>query len=271
LIGDFDILKIDFCHGGGNKMASVKVWVKKVSKLFIDEAGRQVKALDDVSFEIHEGEFLCILGPSGCGKTTLLRMLAGLDQPTSGELYLKDRPIVRPGPERGMIFQEFALFPWKTVIKNIEFGLEIKGLSNRERTKIARRYIDLIGLHGFEDSYPHEISGGMKQRVAVARALANDPEVLLMDEPFGTLDAQTRNLMQEELLSIWKNTGKTILFVTHCVNETSFLAQRAIVLTPRPGRIRKIIQIDLKHPRKRNSQETDAIKNRLMGLIGEKN
>ena len=231
----------------------------------------ETKALAGVDLSIQTGEFTALVGPSGSGKTTLLQLIGCLDQPTSGELYLKDRPIVRPGPERGMIFQEFALFPWKTVIKNIEFGLEIKGLSNRERTKIACRYIDLIGLHGFEDSYPHEISGGMKQRVAVARALANDPEVLLMDEPFGTLDAQTRNLMQEELLSIWKNTGKTILFVTHCVNETSFLAQRAIVLTPRPGRIRKIIPIDLKHPRKRNSQETDAIKNRLMGLIGEKN
>lgn len=252
-------------------MAATKVSVKKVSKLFIDEAGRQIKALDDVSFQVHEGEFLCILGPSGCGKTTLLRMLAGLDQPTSGELYLKEKPITNPGPERGMIFQEFALFPWKTVMKNIEFGLEIKGLSNSERSKIARRYIDMIGLNGFENSYPHEISGGMKQRVAVARALANEPEVLLMDEPFGTLDAQTRNSMQEELLSIWNNTGKTILFVTHCVNETAFLAQRAIVLTARPGRVKEIIQIDLKHPRKRNSGQTDTIKNNLMKLIGEKN
>ncbi len=252
-------------------MAGVKVCVKKVSKLFIDEAGRQVKAIDEVSFEVHDGELLCILGPSGCGKTTLLRMLAGLDRPTTGELYLKGMPIVRPGPERGLIFQEFALFPWKTVIKNIEFGLEIKGLSISERSKIARKYIELIGLNGFEDSYPHEISGGMKQRVAVARALANEPEVLLMDEPFGTLDAQTRHSMQEELLSIWRNTGKTILFVTHCVNETAFLAQRALVLSPRPGRIREIVPIDSKHPRKRNSEQTDGIKNKLMSLIGEKN
>ena len=252
-------------------MNGVKVCVKKVSKLFIDEGGRQVKALDGVSFEVHDGEFLCILGPSGCGKTTLLRMLAGLDQPTSGELYLKGRPIAKPGPERGMIFQEFALFPWKTVIKNIEFGLEIKGLSKAERSRIARKYVEMIGLNGFENSYPHEISGGMKQRVAVARALANEPEVLLMDEPFGTLDAQTRHSMQEELLSIWQNTGKTILFVTHCVNETAFLAQRAIVLTPRPGRVKEVIPIDLKHPRKRNSEQTDTIKNKLMGLIGEKN
>jgi NitT/TauT family transport system ATP-binding protein len=251
-------------------MNGVKVCVKKVSKLFVDEGGRQVKALDGVSFEVQEGEFLCILGPSGCGKTTLLRMLAGLDQPTSGELYLKDAPIMKPGPERGMIFQEFALFPWQTVIKNIEFGLEIKGLSRRERSRIAGKYIEMIGLNGFENSYPHEISGGMKQRVAVARALANEPEVLLMDEPFGTLDAQTRHSMQEELLSIWHNTGKTILFVTHCVNETAFLAERAIVLTPRPGQIKESVQIDLKHPRQRNGEQTDVIKNRLMGLIGEK-
>jgi len=188
-----------------------------------------------------------------------------------GRLYLKDAPIVRPGPERGMIFQEFALFPWKTCIQNIEFGLEIKGLSKSDRSRIARNYIEMIGLNGFENSYPHEISGGMKQRVAVARALANDPEVLLMDEPFGTLDAQTRHDMQEEILSIWQSTGKTILFVTHCVNETAFLAQRVIVMTPRPGRVKEIIQIELKHPRKRNSQQTDAIKNKLMGLIGEKN
>ncbi len=252
-------------------MASVKVCAKKVSKLYVDESKRQVKALDEVSFEVHEGEFLCILGPSGCGKTTLLRMLAGLDQPTRGELYLENMPIVKPGPERGMIFQEFALFPWKTVIKNIEFGLEVKGLSKSERSKIARKYIEMIGLNGFENSYPHEISGGMQQRVAVARALANEPEVLLMDEPFGTLDALTRHSMQEELLAIWQNTGKTILFVTHCVNETAFLAERAIVMTPRPGRIREIVQIDLKHPRKRNSGQTDTIKNRLMGLLGEKN
>jgi NitT/TauT family transport system ATP-binding protein len=252
-------------------MAGIKVRAEKVSKLFIDEAGREVKALDGVSFEVHDGEFLCILGPSGCGKTTLLRMLAGLDHPTAGQLYLKDTPIARPGPERGMIFQEFALFPWKTCIQNIEFGLEIKGLPKSDRSRIAHKYIEMIGLNGFENSYPHEISGGMKQRVAVARALANEPEVLLMDEPFGTLDAQTRHAMQEELLSIWQNTGKTILFVTHCVNETAFLAQRAIVMTPRPGRIREIIQIELKHPRKRNSQQTDDIKNRLMGLIGEKN
>jgi NitT/TauT family transport system ATP-binding protein len=177
---------------------------------------------------------------------------------------------MKPGPERGMIFQEFALFPWQTVIKNIEFGLEIKGLSRRERSRIAGKYIEMIGLNGFENSYPHEISGGMKQRVAVARALANEPEVLLMDEPFGTLDAQTRHSMQEELLSIWHNTGKTILFVTHCVNETAFLAERAIVLTPRPGQIKESVQIDLKHPRQRNGEQTDVIKNRLMGLIGEK-
>jgi NitT/TauT family transport system ATP-binding protein len=252
-------------------MAGVKVRAKKISKLFIDESGREVQALNDLSFEVHDGEFLCILGPSGCGKTTLLRMLAGLDKPTTGELYLKDTPIARPGPERGMIFQEFALFPWKTVIKNIEFGLEMKGLSKGKRSRIAHKYIEMIGLNGFEDSYPHEISGGMKQRVAVARALANEPEVLLMDEPFGTLDAQTRHAMQEELLSIWQNTGKTILFVTHCVNETAFMAERAIVLTQRPGRIREIIELELKHPRKRNSQQTDAIKNILMSLIGEKN
>jgi NitT/TauT family transport system ATP-binding protein len=252
-------------------MAGVKVRAENVSKIFIDESGREVQALNEVSFEAYDGEFVCILGPSGCGKTTLLRMFAGLEQPTAGELYLEDTPIARPGPERGMIFQEFALFPWKSVIQNIEFGLEIKGLSKIERSRIAHKYIEMIGLNGFENSYPHEISGGMKQRVAVARALANDPEVLLMDEPFGTLDAQTRHSMQEELLSIWQNTGKTILFVTHCVNETSFLAERAIVLTSRPGRIRKIVQIELKRPRKRNGQQTDAIKDGLMGLIGEKN
>ncbi len=250
-------------------MTAIKVRAHRVSKVFIDESGRKLKALDGVSFEIHDGEFICILGPSGCGKTTLLRMLTGLDQPTSGELFLKDKPIVKPGPERGMIFQEFALFPWLTVIKNIEFGLEVKGVSNEEKSKIARRYIEMIGLNGFENSYPHEISGGMNQRVAVARALANEPEVLLMDEPFGTLDAQTRLLMQDELLAIWKATGKTILFVTHCVNESVFLAQRVIVMTPRPGRINEIVRVDLEHPRKRYGSQVDALKERLIGLITE--
>jgi NitT/TauT family transport system ATP-binding protein len=250
-------------------MTAIKVRAHRVSKVFIDESGRKLKALDDVSFEVNDGEFLCILGPSGCGKTTLLRMLAGLDQPTSGELYLKDKPIGKPGPERGMIFQEFALFPWLTVIKNIEFGLEMRGISNEERSKIASRYVEMIGLNGFENSYPHEISGGMNQRVAVARALANEPEVLLMDEPFGTLDAQTRLLMQEELLAIWKATGKTILFVTHCANESVFLAQRVIVMTARPGRINEIVRVDLEHPHKRYGLKVDALKNRLIGLIME--
>jgi NitT/TauT family transport system ATP-binding protein len=213
----------------------------------------ELVALEDIDLKVMDGEFVCILGPSGCGKTTLLRIIAGLEKKTSGSMFLKGKEISGPGSDRGMVFQEFALFPWRTVRKNIEFGLELKGMSQEERTKVSQRFIELVGLKGFEDSHPNQLSGGMKQRVGIARALANDPAILLMDEPFGALDAQTRNQMQKELLRIWKETKKTIIFITHSVDESVFLADRVIVLTSRPGKVKIIHDIDLPRPRDRAS------------------
>jgi NitT/TauT family transport system ATP-binding protein len=221
-------------------------------------------AIDDFSLEVKEGEFVCILGPSGCGKTTLLRMIAGLETQTSGELLLNNVPITGPGSDRGMVFQEFALFPWRNVKKNIEFGLEIKKTLPAERDKISKRYIDLVGLNGFENYHPNQLSGGMKQRVGIARALANEPTILLMDEPFGALDAQTRNLMQKELLRIWQETKKTVIFITHSVDEAVYLADRVVVLTTRPSRIKEIFEIKIERPRDRASLEFANLRKRIL-------
>lgn len=228
--------------------------IKNLKKTFPLDEGELV-AIKDFSLDVREGEFLCLLGPSGCGKTTILRIIAGLETPTAGEILLKGKRITGPGSDRGMVFQEFALFPWRTVRKNIEFGLELKGIPKEERRRISQKYIDLVGLTGFENSHPYELSGGMKQRVGIARALANDPAILLMDEPFGALDAQTRNFMQKELLRIWEETGKTVLFVTHSVDEAVFLADRIVVMTPRPSTIKEIFEITLERPRDRASLE----------------
>jgi NitT/TauT family transport system ATP-binding protein len=194
--------------------ADVILKITDLSKTFTSRESNLL-ALTDINLDVKEGEFICLLGPSGCGKTTLLRIIAGLEQRTTGSMCLNGVEIQGPGPDRGMVFQEFALFPWRTVRKNVEFGLEIKKLPPEEREKIADRYIDLVGLKGFEKSHPNQLSGGMKQRVGIARALANEPSILLMDEPFGALDAQTRNQMQKELLRIWQETKKTVIFVTH--------------------------------------------------------
>ncbi|WP_067664559.1 ABC transporter ATP-binding protein [Nocardia miyunensis] len=202
-------------------------------------------ALEDVSLELTEGEFLVLVGPSGSGKSTLLDLLGGLSKPSGGQLLLDGRPITGPGLDRGIVFQQYALLPWRTARGNIEFGLEAKGIRRRERRSIAEHYLELVGLNGFGDRYPHELSGGMKQRVAIARSLAFDPEVLLMDEPFAALDAQTRETLQDELLRIWRSTGKTILFITHGIDEAVYLGQRVAVLTSRPGRIKAIVDIDL--------------------------
>jgi len=228
--------------------------IKNLKKTFPLDDGELV-AIKDFSLDVKEGEFLCLLGPSGCGKTTILRIIAGLEKPTAGEILLKGEHITGPGSDRGMVFQEFALFPWRTVRKNIEFGLELKGVPKEERRRISQKYIDLVGLTGFENSHPYELSGGMKQRVGIARVLANDPAILLMDEPFGALDAQTRNFMQKELLRIWKETRKTVLFVTHSVDEAVFLADRIVVMTPRPGSIKDIFEITMERPRDRASLE----------------
>ena len=209
-------------------MEKIKVEVNNISKSFSkSEDGKPLPVVDNVSFKVNDGEFLCIVGSSGCGKTTILRIIAGLQQADSGEVLLDGEKIESTSSKKGMVFQEFALFPWRTVKKNVEFGLEYKGLPPEEKENLSKRFISMVGLEGYEDSYPHQLSGGMKQRVAIARALVNDPDVLLMDEPFGALDAQTRNILQDELLRIWTETKKTIIFITHNVDEAVYLGDRS--------------------------------------------
>jgi NitT/TauT family transport system ATP-binding protein len=237
--------------------------VKDVFKLF-DVNGKQMEALHDINLEIQENEFVCFIGPSGCGKTTLLRLIAGLEVPSSGEIRLEGQTIEGPGPERGMVFQEYSLFPWRTVLDNVAFSLELKGVPKDDRYRKARPYLKMVELERFEERYPHELSGGMKQRVAIARALVNEPKALLMDEPFGALDAQTRNIMQAELLRIWEEEKKTVVFVTHSVDEAIYLADRIVIMSARPGKIKDIIMIDLPRPRSRTSQEVNAIRDRIL-------
>ena len=207
------------------------------------EPARRFTALADITLDVRAGEFLALVGPSGCGKSTLLDLLGGLTTPTSGRILLDGRPISGPARDRGIVFQQYALFPWRSAAQNVEFGLDIAGLKARERREKALHYLELVGLSGFADRYPHELSGGMKQRVAIARSLAYDPEVLLMDEPFAALDAQTRETLQGELLRIWRATGKTILFITHGIDEAVVLGQRVAVMTSRPGRIKHVVDI----------------------------
>ncbi|WP_406404305.1 ABC transporter ATP-binding protein [Streptomyces sp. NBC_00879] len=205
----------------------------------------QVTALDGIDLDIVAGEFVVIVGPSGCGKSTLLDLLGGLSAPTSGRILLDGEPVTGPGLDRGIVFQQYALLPWRTALGNVEFGLEATRVPRRVRAGRAREYLALVGLTGFEDRHPHELSGGMRQRVAIARSLAYDPDVLLMDEPFAALDAQTRESLQDELLRIWQRTGKTIVFITHGIDEAVHLGQRVAVLTSRPGRIKEVVPIDL--------------------------
>jgi NitT/TauT family transport system ATP-binding protein len=208
-----------------------------------------VRALHNFDIDIREGEFLSIVGPSGCGKSTFLNVLLGLIQPDSGDVRMQGAPIAGPSTNRAMVFQEFGLLPWRTVKANIELGLELKGLGSAERARVSGPLIEMVGLAGFDGHFPHELSGGMKQRVGLARALATDPDVLLMDEPFAALDAQTRDLMQVELLRIWQQAKKTVLFVTHQIDEAIYLSDRVMVMTKRPGRAKKIFPIDLPRPR----------------------
>jgi NitT/TauT family transport system ATP-binding protein len=229
-------------------MTSVKISFQQVRKEFVvrGEGGGpsdRFTALEDITLDVRPGEFLALVGPSGCGKSTLLDLLGGLTAPTSGRILLDGRPIEGPARDRGIVFQQYALFPWRTAAQNVEFGLDIAGLKAKQRREIARHYLDLVGLTAFADRYPHELSGGMKQRVAIARSLAYDPEVLLMDEPFAALDAQTRETLQGELLRIWRATGKTIIFITHRIDEAVVLGQRVAVMTSRPGRIKHVVEI----------------------------
>lgn len=243
------------------------VVLRNVSKTFTARQNEPLIALDNISATVANGEFLCILGPSGCGKTTLLRMIGGLDHPTSGEIDVEGTPVTGPDPRLAMIFQEYSLYPWRTIRANVGFGLQMRGMPDEEREEIVNRFIGLVGLEGFGDSYPYELSGGMRQRVAVARALATDPAVLLMDEPFGALDAQTRNRMQKELLLIWEKTKKTVIFVTHSVDEAVFLADRIMVLSPRPGRIAGIYDVDIPRTRDRTSVEFATLRRDVLELI----
>ena len=226
--------------------------VRGVSKRFNTKRSDTL-ALSDINLDVAEGEFVCVLGPSGCGKSTLLNVVAGFEAPDEGEVLTSGIPIRGAGPDRVVVFQEAALFPWMNVRANIEFGLKLAGVAKRERRERAGEYLKLVGLEPFERAFVHELSGGMKQRVQIARSLAVDPRILLMDEPFAALDAQTRDVLQEELQSIWQRTGKTILFITHNVREAVLLADRVIVMSPSPGRIKREISISLDHPRSPDS------------------
>jgi NitT/TauT family transport system ATP-binding protein len=245
------------------------VTIKDVAKTFTKEDGTATPALEGVTLEIRDKEFVCLVGPSGCGKTTLLRIIAGLETTTTGSVTIDGNAVTGPDPKRGMVFQEYSLFPWRRVIDNIAFGLEMKGVSREERRQTAEYYLKMVGLSRFRDAYPFELSGGMRQRVAIARALANEPDVLLMDEPFGALDAQTRNRMQKELLCLWKKTEKTIVFVTHSVDEAVYLSDRIIVLSPRPGSVQEIITIPWPRPRDRTSADFAEVRRRVLEMINE--
>ncbi len=247
---------------------SSKVAVQSVSKTF--ESDRQrVTALTEVSFSITQGEFVCIVGPSGCGKTTLFRIIAGLEAPTTGAVSIDGNQIDGPGTDRGMVFQNYGLFPWRTVRANVRFGLEQQELSDNARQTRVQDMLSLVGLEEFADAYPKELSGGMKQRVGIARALAVRPEILLADEPFGSVDAQTRDNLHEELLDIWTETQKTILFVTHDIEEAVTLSDRVIVMSANPGRIQEIVSVDISRPRSRSDVAFGEHVERIRRMIGE--
>jgi NitT/TauT family transport system ATP-binding protein len=254
---------------GKLKQRPVILEVKDLCKHFDSPQG-QVTALKNINFKTHRREFVCVIGPSGCGKSTLIRTLAGLEEHSSGEVLLEGKPVHGPGPDRGMVFQGYTLFPWLTVKKNVMFGLERAGHGRMDAEQQALQWIDLVGLTKFANSYPHQLSGGMKQRVAIARALANQPRILLMDEPFGALDAQTRARMQAYLLEIWKNIDITVLFITHDLDEAIYLADRILVLKAHPGEVQELIEVPVPHPRNPEqflSPEFLATKARLEELI----
>jgi ABC-type nitrate/sulfonate/bicarbonate transport system ATPase subunit len=245
-----------------------KVQTEHVSKVYVTRQGPML-ALHDVSLEMRHEHFVCLLGPSGCGKSTLLNMIAGFVMPTSGRILVDGQLVTGPGRDRGVVFQEYVLFPWRTVRQNVEFGPLMRRVPKAEQQRIAERYLTMVGLEDHLQKYPRELSGGMKQRVAIARALANDPSVLLMDEPFGALDAQTREVMQEELLKIWLGERKTIVFVTHSISESIYLADDIVTMTARPGRIKEIVPVDLPRPRERGSPEFIAIARHVEHLVKE--
>ncbi len=225
------------------------VTIRQVAKRYESRSGEEVVALDPVDLEVAGGEFVSLVGPSGCGKSTLLNIIAGFVEPSGGEALVDDEPIVKPNIDRGMVFQDYALFPWLTVVENVEFGLERKRIAKKQRRAIALDYLKAVGLHEFSNKNPSELSGGMKQRVAIARAFATEPSIILMDEPFGALDALTRRFLQQQLLRIWQKNKRTIVFVTHSVQEAVYLSDRVVVMTARPGQIKSVIDVGLSHPR----------------------
>jgi NitT/TauT family transport system ATP-binding protein len=242
------------------------ITLENVTKSFSQEGNEQL-VLQDINLNVEEGEFLCIVGPSGCGKTTLLRMIAGLDFPTSGHIKEEENEISAPSRERGYVFQQYSLFPWLNVLENVTFGLELRGMEENERDKKASEYLKMVGLSQYENSYPRELSGGMKQRVAIARSLVNNPHMILMDEPFSALDVQTRHKLQEELVRIWKEEKKTVIFVTHNVDEAVFLADRVVVLSRNPGKIIKSFQIKMDRIRDRTTTQFIELKKEITGFL----
>ena len=251
------------------KAREVILEVKQLGKIYKTAKG-EVSALKNINFKTHRREFVCVIGPSGCGKSTLIRILAGLETHTSGDVLLDNKPVTGPGRDRGMVFQGYTLFPWLTVKKNVMFGLEMNNANEEEAAREASLWLELVGLEKFANAYPHELSGGMKQRVAIARALVNKPRILLMDEPFGALDAQSRAKMQAHLLEIWRNVDVTILFITHDLDEAIFLADRILVLKAHPGEVQELIEVPVPRPRiagNYTSPEFLATKARLEALI----
>lgn len=237
--------------------------VEGVSKIYELKDKSESIALEKVDLSIEEGKFICLLGPSGCGKTTLLNMIAGFDKPSTGAIKINGKEVNQPSTDRVAIFQNFGLLPWRTVIKNVELGLESKGFDEKKRREIAEEYLELVGLSDFKNHHPNQLSGGMQQRIAIARALAVDPEILFMDEPFGALDAMTRMTMQDEIERIWQEKKKTVIFVTHDIEEAVFLADEIIVMTPGPGKVKKIIDVPLARKRDRTSPDFLAIRDKV--------
>ncbi len=235
-----------------------------VSKSFETKNGEELHAVDSVTLSVSKNDFVCIVGPSGCGKSTLLRITAGLEPASSGSVLFREHEIKKPNPEIGMVFQEYSLFPWLAVIDNVASGPEFSRMKKSERLKIAAHYLEVVGMSDFASAFPHELSGGMRQRVAIARAFANDPELLLMDEPFGSLDAHTRILLQRELLRIWETHRKTVLFVTHGVDEAVYLADRVVIMSARPGKIREILEIDMERPRSRANHQFGKLADHIL-------
>jgi NitT/TauT family transport system ATP-binding protein len=242
--------------------------VENLNKKYVSH-GSVTSALVDINLRIEEGQFVCLLGPSGCGKSTLLKIIAGLIPATSGRITINGQPVSGPGPERAVVFQDYALFPWMTVRDNVEFGLEARRLPVAERREVSKRLLKVVGLSDFADRFPHQLSGGMKQRVSIARALAVDPSLLLMDEPFGALDAQTRQLLQDELLRIWREYRKTVVFVTHSIEEAIYLSDRIVVMTARPGRVKQIVMIPEARPRDMASIDMNQRQREVRAVLGE--